>query len=265
MRNASPGYLLVAVCAIRLVSAGMVFAAAEARVSQNSARVLSVDDVLVLAKAKTAEDVITNFINNQEGRYALTAKDIVALKNAGVSDRLIAAMQNKPASGGSPVQPSAGPASAAERAPVTAAAGGSRGAAQQANIGPCQVIISAPLQGAKVGAEGRVRGTAKIPAGTHLWVLAHMKDLAAEWWPQGGREALINADGTWVIITGYGQPRDSGEQFEVAAVVVNEGTHSLLKKWFDDSVRRQSYPPIPFPDIVQGCGFAKVTVTKSQE
>jgi hypothetical protein len=257
MRNPSLKYLLAAFCAMCLLWAGMLLAAPAV---QNSTRVLSLDDVLALVKAKTSEEVVLNFVNGQEGRYALTAKDIVALKGAGASDKVIAAMQNKSAPGSSSAQPALGTAAAGERG----IGRGQPGQAQQIAGGACQVSISAPLQGSRVGAEGRVRGTAKIPAGTHVWVLSHMKDLAAEWWPQGGREALLEPDGGWVIIAGYGQPQDAGEAFEVAAVVVSDGTHSLLKKWFDDALRRNSYPPIPFPESAPGCVPVKVTVIKSQ-
>jgi hypothetical protein len=47
-----------------------------------------------------------------------------------------------------------------------------------------------------------------------------MKDLSAEWWPQGGGLAIIGQDGSWVTIVGYGLQLDIGEDFEVAAVVV---------------------------------------------
>ena len=57
----------------------------------------------------------------------------------------------------------------------------------------CTVNVSTPLPGDNVGRDGKVRGTAKIPAGTYLWVLSHIKDLTEEWWPQAGRPASIGS------------------------------------------------------------------------
>jgi len=128
----------------------------------------------------------------------------------------------------------------------------------------CEVKITTPSPGDKVGREGRVRGTAKIPDGTFLWVFAHMKDLAAEWWPQGGRAAIINKeDGSWVIIVGYGQQQDVKEDFEVAAAVVDGNTNAQLRQWYLQAQKTGSYPPIEFPSVVDGCPPVKVAVVKT--
>src|SRR6185437_526051 len=105
-------------------------------------------------------------------------------------------------------------------------------AAAQAQAQPnaCQIKVVTPQQGDRVGGEGRVRGTAKIPSETHLWVLSHLKDLTDDWWPQGGRPASINPDtGEWVVIVAYGRPKDINELFEVAVVVVNSDTNTHLR------------------------------------
>lgn len=126
----------------------------------------------------------------------------------------------------------------------------------------CKVKITVPQPGDKVGKDGRVRGTATIPSGGYLWVVAHMKDLAAEWWPQAGRPAVIDKDGGWVIIAAYGRAEDVGQQFEVAAVVVDANTNARLRDWFK-TAREHDYPPIEFPDAVEGCIPVKVTVNKT--
>jgi hypothetical protein len=126
----------------------------------------------------------------------------------------------------------------------------------------CEVKISTPRPGDQVGKDGRVRGTATIPNGTYLWVLAHMKDLAAEWWPQGGRPAVIDPHGEWVIISGYGRAEDVGQQFEVVAVVVDANTNTHLRAW-SQSAKQLDYPSIEFPDAVEGCVPVKVTVKKT--
>ena len=127
----------------------------------------------------------------------------------------------------------------------------------------CDVKITSPVPGAQVSSQGRVRGTATIPAGTFLWVLAHLKDLVAEWWPQGGRPAVIEPDKTWVIVAGYGQPIDIREDFEVSAVVVDANTNRDLQAWFTGAQRTNSYPPIAFPTAVGGCVPVKITVKKT--
>src|SRR5882762_7462253 len=54
----------------------------------------SLDDttILKLVKAGIGEDTIVGMVNQQQGRYALSADDMIALKTAGVSDKIIAAM-----------------------------------------------------------------------------------------------------------------------------------------------------------------------------
>jgi hypothetical protein len=127
----------------------------------------------------------------------------------------------------------------------------------------CQVAITTPQPGDKVGKEGKVRGTATIPRGAYLWVLVHMKDLVTDWWPQGNHATFIApGGGKWVIIARYGRAKDIGEEFEVAAVVVDANTNAQLLDWFK-TAKEKDYPPIEFPSTVQGCVPARVTVTKT--
>jgi hypothetical protein len=126
----------------------------------------------------------------------------------------------------------------------------------------CEVTITTPQPGDQVGKDGRVRGTAEIPDGAYLWVLAHMKDLAAEWWPQGNRPAVVESDGKWVIIAAYGRAEDVSAEFEVAAVVVNANTNARLLDWAK-TAKDEGYPPIAFPDAVDGCVPVKVSVKKT--
>jgi hypothetical protein len=56
---------------------------------------LTNDSVIKLVKAGLSEDLIVQTINSQPGKYALGADDILALKNARVSDKIIAAMLNR--------------------------------------------------------------------------------------------------------------------------------------------------------------------------
>jgi hypothetical protein len=136
-------------------------------------------------------------------------------------------------------------------------------AAAQNAPATCEVKVSTPQPGDKVGRDGRVRGTAKIPTGTYLWVLSHMKDLTEEWWPQGGRPASINPQsGEWVIIAAYGRAEDVKEDFEVAVVVVDSNTNSRLRDWFKDA-KAKDYPAMDFPTPIDGCLPIKVVVHKT--
>ena len=50
------------------------------------------ETILKLVKAGIGEDVIINMVNQQPGKYAVSADDVIALKKAGVSDKVVAAM-----------------------------------------------------------------------------------------------------------------------------------------------------------------------------
>jgi predicted metal-dependent phosphotriesterase family hydrolase len=55
---------------------------------------LSLADIKALAKAEVADDIIISEINNTRSTFHLTALSIIDLKNAGVSEEVIAYMMN---------------------------------------------------------------------------------------------------------------------------------------------------------------------------
>src|SRR5271170_6900196 len=57
--------------------------------------VMNNDSVIRMAKAGLGEDLIIQTINTQPGQYITDADALVALKTAGLSDRVITAMMNK--------------------------------------------------------------------------------------------------------------------------------------------------------------------------
>lgn len=59
---------------------------------------LTNESILKLVKAGLGEDTIISMVNTQPGKYSLGADDIIALKTAGVSEKIITAMLNKSAS-----------------------------------------------------------------------------------------------------------------------------------------------------------------------
>lgn len=79
-----------------------------------SQSMLTNESVVKLVKAGLLEDTIVSMIETQPGKYSLGADDVVALKQAGVSDKIIAAMVRKPTTpaASAPVQPA--PAEVAE-------------------------------------------------------------------------------------------------------------------------------------------------------
>ena len=58
------------------------------------------DSVIKMAKAGLSEDIILGSVNGQAGQYGTSADDLIALKSAGVSDKVIGAMIAKASGGG---------------------------------------------------------------------------------------------------------------------------------------------------------------------
>ncbi len=57
------------------------------------------DSVIKMAKAGLGDDLIIGSINGQAGQYNTSADGLIALKSAGVSDKVIAAMISKSTGG----------------------------------------------------------------------------------------------------------------------------------------------------------------------
>ena len=55
---------------------------------------LSLADIKALAKAEVADDIIISEINNTGSTFNLEAQAIIDLKNAGVSEKVIAYLMN---------------------------------------------------------------------------------------------------------------------------------------------------------------------------
>ncbi|MBZ5618282.1 MAG: hypothetical protein LAQ69_06025 [Acidobacteriia bacterium] len=74
---------------------------------------LTNDAVTKMLKAGLGEDIIISTINSQPGNFATGPDDLIALKGAGVSDKIIAAMMAKKSSGKAAPPPVAAPAAPA--------------------------------------------------------------------------------------------------------------------------------------------------------
>jgi hypothetical protein len=60
---------------------------------------LTNESIVWLVSAGLSEDTIISMVNTQPGKYSLGAGDVVALKKARVSEKVITAILNKPTSG----------------------------------------------------------------------------------------------------------------------------------------------------------------------
>jgi hypothetical protein len=135
-------------------------------------------------------------------------------------------------------------------------------AAAQSAPTECRVEITAPPENAKVGPIESVSGTALIPPGTRLWILAHRQDLGDVWWPQGNGAAQLAEGNRWQIGVFFGEPRDVGARFEVVARVVGPEAHRILQRWVENALKTGQYPPIAMPPSAEGCRSSKLVATK---
>lgn len=81
---------------------------------------LNNEAILKLQKAGMAESIILSMISSQPGKYSTKVDDLIALKQAGVGDKVVAAMVAKGSA--APAAPVVAAAPAAAAAPVAAAA-----------------------------------------------------------------------------------------------------------------------------------------------
>jgi hypothetical protein len=80
---------------------------------------LTNDAILKMAKAGLGEDILLSTVKTQPGHYSTTPNDLIALKGAGVTDKVIGAMIEKASSGASaptPAVAAANPVAAAPKA-----------------------------------------------------------------------------------------------------------------------------------------------------
>lgn len=124
------------------------------------------------------------------------------------------------------------------------------------------VRILAPARHENVTGTGAVEGLASPAAGTYLWVLVRRKDLTG-WWPQAGGPITVR-EGRWRVEVRYGEPRDAGFDFEIAAVVVGETTHRLWMAWVERAQAGQAAPVgLPSSQFLVGEDYRMVTKTAS--
>jgi hypothetical protein len=102
--------------------------------------------------------------------------------------------------------------------------------------------MSRPSAGARVRTTEAVSGEIdQLPAGAHVWVLVRRHDFDPMWWPQ--REAPPK-DGRWTATATFGGPQDTGWEFDVAAILVDEQQHIELKGYWTTAMSSGHWPPI---------------------
>jgi hypothetical protein len=126
----------------------------------------------------------------------------------------------------------------------------------------CSVEILSPAPGDTVPSSGTVSGTASLAPGTHLWVLARRVD-QSNWWPQGGGPVRVE-NGRWASGISYGEPRDAGFAFEIAAVVVGRAVHEVWLGWVDGTTECGAFPAGISPESPNVLTSVVRTVRKSK-
>lgn len=91
-----------------------------------------------------------------------------------------------------------------------------------------------------------VKGTASLPSGYHLWVLARRSDFEGVWWPQG--EGKIDPQThEWMVSVTFGGPQDIGWDFEIAVIFVKEEDHIVLQNYRKEAMKTGDWKPIEAP------------------
>jgi hypothetical protein len=112
----------------------------------------------------------------------------------------------------------------------------------------CDVKITDPDRDSReVGWKALVKGTASVPPGNHLWVLVRVTPGFEEvWWPQD--EGIVyQRSRQWQVYVTFGDRRDIGRDFEIAAIVVSEKEHAVLEDWKRNAARTLECRPMEMP------------------
>jgi len=100
-RNAIVPCLLLTVMITATLAAAQGTTSGEGQVF-SAGRLLTNESIVRLTQAEVSQETILHVVNTQPGSYALGVDDIIALKQAGVSDRVLDAMLDHSALGCGP-------------------------------------------------------------------------------------------------------------------------------------------------------------------
>jgi hypothetical protein len=121
------------------------------------------------------------------------------------------------------------------------------------------VKFTAPARdGVKVGKELDVKGTADVPSGNHLWILVHRtKGFKTLWWPQGEGE-IDPVSKAWEVRVVFGGSQDVGQDFEIAAITVDNQEHLKLQEYLENAMTSGKWLPIKMPPLTSAPQYRKV-------
>lgn len=132
-------------------------------------------------------------------------------------------------------------------------AGSNYGYAQQFVV----KIVDPPRDGMPVGKGMTVTGTASVPSGYHVWVLARRIDYEDVWWPQG--EGKIDpSTKEWKVAVTFGQEEDIKWDFQIAVMVFNEEGHIILQEYRKKALKSGDWKPIEIPETAAPPQIVKV-------
>lgn len=122
---------------------------------------------------------------------------------------------------------------------------------------PSAVTMTEPTKDSKVGRDVWVRGTASIPNGHYLWVVARRVDFTPLWWPQ--KPAPVDpTTQTWQATAVFGGPQDIGWDFDVGVITVNEEGHRQLMEYWKKAMSTGDWRPIEIPRVTSPPRIVKV-------
>jgi hypothetical protein len=122
------------------------------------------------------------------------------------------------------------------------------------------VVVTVPRNGANVGREVVVKGTARLANGEFLWLVARRIDFAPLWFLQ--KPVIVNPSSeAWQSTAAIGEARDSNWDFEIAAITVNKAAHDeLMAKW-STAMQSGVWLPVQIPDTTTPPRVLKVHKT----
>ena len=122
-----------------------------------------------------------------------------------------------------------------------------------------EVQILSPKSGDKVGARVIVEGNASISDNSHVWVLAHVKLLQGQWWPQP--RPVVDHEGNWQALVYIGEAQDVGLHFEISVATFNRAQETEILKYHEIGNKTGRWLPISFPKTTSKIDM--VTVVKA--
>ena len=126
----------------------------------------------------------------------------------------------------------------------------------------CVFDVDEPRSGMSVGRGVYVLGTASLPPGRHLWVLARHESFRTRqvWFPQG--EGTVDpGTGRWKVFASIGESRDVPSEFDVAVAVFDQREHLALSSHLDHDMETGEYRPQRMPPTV--CAPVQLMVRKT--